>query len=184
MVFFSVCFRPLDLIATKPSAVPAGLVNRKIAMQKPKFDSSNSSRRIFARFLSVCVFFVKKKGSHKQRSSFEVCQLVYDGACGCCVQGSGLHYHYKGLRVGSSLGLSKKRRSTYLTLVRIRAFKSHTWLSDSMSTCHDTTVPWLCMVIPGSGVCRRASGGSPPEKFLIFRLKNARFLSFEIPYPM
>ena len=27
-------------------------------------------------------------------------------------------------------------------------------------------------------------GGSPPEKFWNFRLKNARFLSFEIPYPM
>ena len=27
-------------------------------------------------------------------------------------------------------------------------------------------------------------GGSPPEKFWIFRLKNARFLSFETPYPM
>ena len=27
-------------------------------------------------------------------------------------------------------------------------------------------------------------GGSPPEKFWNFRLKNARFLSFETPYPM
>ena len=28
------------------------------------------------------------------------------------------------------------------------------------------------------------SGGSPPENFWIFRLKNTRFLSFEAPYPM
>ena len=27
---------------------------------------------------------------------------------------------------------------------------SHTWLSDSKSPCYVTTVPWLCMVIPGN----------------------------------
>ena len=36
-----------------------------------------------------------------------------------------------------------------------------------------------------SGVRRRGVWGVlPPEKFWIFRLKNARFLSFETPYPM
>ena len=42
-------------------------------------------------------------------------------------------------------------------------------------TCIDT--------LPGSGVRRRGVWGVlPPGKFWIFRLKNARFLSFETPY--
>ena len=41
------------------------------------------------------------------------------------------------------------------------------------------------LLCSGSGVRRRGVWGfSPLEKFWIFRLKNARFISFETPYPM
>ena len=62
----------------------------------------------------------------------------------------------KGLRVGPSLAWAfrKEPRSTDLTLAweQTRAFTSHTWLSDIKSpcACQNTTVPWLCMAIPGN----------------------------------
>ena len=39
---------------------------------------------------------------------------------------------------------------------------------------------WMGTVAYAEGGC----GGCPPRKIWIFRLKNARFLSFETPYPM
>ena len=66
-----------------------------------------------------------------------------------------------------------KRPASWNLKQLISAFKSE----------HDDERNRLLLVQPVA-YAEGGSGGSPPEKIWIFRLKNARFLSFETPYPM
>ena len=71
--------------------------------------------------------------------------------------------------------VSKRTPSTDLTdsdLGGIRAFTSNTWLSDSMSQCHNTTVHWWCAMALHGHTWQSASESPRPGFGMVFPVKT------------